>query len=76
MKFYQTKKSVKKSVWVYNQSGKTIFRGSLEQFSLEMLTGGQSPPASISRQGFASKSLQSSPTFSKLNRSGAGAGVA
>jgi hypothetical protein len=30
MKFYQTKKSVKKSVWVYNQSGKTIFRGSQE----------------------------------------------
>jgi hypothetical protein len=28
-----------------------------------LLDGGQSPPASISRQGFANKSLQSSATF-------------
>jgi hypothetical protein len=36
-----------------------------------LLNGGQSQPASISRQGFADKSLQSSPTFSKLNCSSA-----
>ncbi|MDR3176652.1 MAG: hypothetical protein LBU06_08995, partial [Desulfovibrio sp.] len=35
-----------------------------------LLNGGQSPPASISRQGFAGKSLQSGPTF-QLNCSGA-----
>jgi hypothetical protein len=39
----------------------------LEHFTLEMkclLDGGwQSPPASISRQVFAGKSLQSNPTF-------------
>jgi hypothetical protein len=32
-----------------------------------LLNGEQSSPTSISRQGFASKSLQSSPTFSKSN---------
>jgi hypothetical protein len=35
----------------------------LEHFPLEMLAGEQSSPASISLQGFARKSLPSSPTF-------------